>query len=101
MSRVSQFSGDILAVEAIETQGGIANGTNKLLVTDDYYVAFVQGGVMQDVSESYFENTRGTLTRYATNLTAGTYKIVVEVLNKKTGTPETFRNNGQRVQNIT
>lgn len=94
--------GDILAVEKIDSPGGYINGSNKLLVTRDYYVAFVQGGVTQGITKSYYNNTSGTPVPL-TNLTAGQYKIVVDVLNRTTGNPEQFKNktSGQLVNNLT
>ena len=102
MSRVPGSWGDILAVEAIESPGGYVNASNKLLVAGDYYVAFVQGGVTQSITGSYFDNTSGTPVRL-TNLTAGTYTIVVEVINRTTNQPEPFtsKTSSQQVNNLT
>ncbi len=90
MSGIDNSWGTILAVEKITSPGGIANGTNKLLVNTDpgYYLAFVQGGATKEISGSYTDSG----TRYPADLTMGEYTIVVEVLDPATNEPMLFKN---------
>ena len=81
----NQQWGGILAVEAITEPYGLANGANKVLVSKEwnYYLALVQGGVTKDITHMYYEtDANSTLVPYSRDFTAGTYKIVVDVVDK-------------------
>lgn len=81
----NQQWGGILAVEAITEPYGLANGANKVLVSKEwnYFLALVQGGVTKDITHMYYEtDANNTLVPYSRDFTAGTYKIVVDVVDK-------------------
>jgi hypothetical protein len=81
----NQQWGGILAVEAITEPYGLANGANKVLVSKDwnYFLALVQGGVTKDITRMYYEtDVNNTLVPYSRDFTAGTYTIVVDVVDK-------------------
>jgi len=79
MSLVPSAWGGILAPDVITEPGGIGNGSNKLLVTNTYYLALVQGGATRGMG-SYTDVSGGSLAPITRDLTAGTYTIVVEGL---------------------
>ncbi|WP_317064653.1 PGF-CTERM sorting domain-containing protein [Methanoculleus caldifontis] len=79
MSLVPSSWGDILAPDAVTEPGGVTNGSNKVLVTDTYYLALVQGGATREMG-SYTDISGGTLAPITRDLTAGAYTLVVEGL---------------------
>jgi len=79
MSLVPNRWGGLLAPDVITEPGGIANGSNKVLVTGTYYLALVQGGITRGMG-SYTDVSSGTLAPITRDLTAGTYTLVVEGL---------------------
>lgn len=79
MSLVPSRWGGLLAPDVITEPGGIGNGSNKLLVTDTYYLALVQGGATRGMG-SYTDVSGGALAPITRDLTAGTYTLVVEGL---------------------
>ncbi|HOI57092.1 hypothetical protein [Methanoculleus sp.] len=79
MSLVPEKWGGLLAPDVIIWPGGITNGSNKVLVTDTYYLALVQGGVTRGMG-SYTDVSGGRLEPITRDLTAGTYTLVVEGL---------------------
>ena len=79
MSLVPSKWGGILAPDVVTEPGGIVNGSNKVLVTDSYYLALVQGGVTRGMG-SYTDVSGGTLAPITRDLTAGTYTLIVEGL---------------------
>lgn len=79
MSLVPNKWGGLLAPDAIVEPGGVANGSNKVLVTHTYYLALVQGGVTRGMG-SYTDVSGGTLAPITRDLTAGTYTLVVKGL---------------------
>lgn len=95
--------GDILAVEAITEPYGSANGGNKVLVSKKwgYYLALVQGGVTKNSSGMYGEvDETGKLIPYSEDLTAGVYRIVVDVLDKNGNNLQFTNRNGELVDSI-
>ncbi|MDO9522532.1 MAG: hypothetical protein Q7J08_02335 [Methanocorpusculum sp.] len=95
--------GDILAVEAITEPYGYANGGNKVLVSKKwgYYLALVQGGVTKNSSGMYSEaDDNGNLIPYSEDLTAGVYRIVVDVLDKNGNNIRFINGTGEQVDSI-
>lgn len=95
--------GGILAAEGITEPYGHANGANKVLVSKKwgYYLAYVQGGVTSADSGMYFEaDENGELTPYSRDLTAGVYRIVVDVLDADGNMIRFIDGGGNRVDSI-
>ncbi|NLB01089.1 MAG: hypothetical protein GX837_09065 [Methanomicrobiales archaeon] len=79
MSLVPEKWGGLLAPDVITEPGGVENGSNKVLMTDTYYLALVQGGVTRGMG-SYTDISSGKLEPIVWDLTAGTYTLIVEGL---------------------
>ena len=64
---------NVMVPDLIKSPGSILDTTNKLVVTNRYYMGLILGGVTKDFDTSYTDSSGTPLT----DLTAGTYTIRV------------------------